>query len=438
MQERGNEKKPVNSRLTAADILDRVLNGGQSLTAALDDGLQAIASTQDRAFIQALCYGVIRCYCRLDFILRQLLHKPLKDADVRALALIGLYQLGFMRVKPHAAVSETVAAMAKKPGAKTLLNAVLRNYLRGREQLEAQADADRTAAALHPAWLIRRIEQDWPEQAADVLAANNRHPPLTLRINVLHGSRDDYLARLAAQRVAAAPVSACDSAVALEKPLPVEQLPGFAQGDVSVQDCAAQLAASLLEAQAGQRVLDICAAPGGKTAHILETQPHIKQLLAVDVDPERLRRVAENLQRLGLRAQLLAGDAAHPETWWDGRAFQRILLDAPCSALGVIRRHPDIKLLRKPDDIAQLAALQRTILDAAWPLLAPGGLLLYATCSILKQENESQIAAFLARRRDAVEVPIHAAWGMERTHGRQILPGDADMDGFYYARLRKR
>jgi 16S rRNA (cytosine967-C5)-methyltransferase len=429
----------VNSRLTAAHILSCVLNGGQSLTAALNNGLQAVASPQDRAFIQALCYGVVRYYFRLDFILRQLLHKPLKDADVRILALIGLYQLGFMRVKPHAAVSETVAAMAKKPGAKALLNAVLRNYLRARENLEAQADADKTAATLHPGWLIRRIEQDWPEQAAAVLTANNQHPPLALRVNALHGSRDQYLARLAQHLIVARLSDICGSAVVLEKPQPVEQLPGFAQGDVSVQDCAAQLAAGLLDVQAAQRVLDICAAPGGKTAHILESQPQLKELLAIDVDPERLQRVAENLQRLGLRAQLLAADAAHPETWWDGLAFQRILLDAPCSALGVIRRHPDIKLLRKPDDIAQLEALQRAILDAAWTLLAPGGLLLYATCSILKQENENQIAAFLARHQDAAAEPIHAAWGMARAHGRQILPGDADnMDGFYYARLRKR
>lgn len=415
------------------------MNDGQSLTAALDSGLRDISSQQDRAFIQALCYGVIRHYYRLDCILRQLLHKPLKDADVRALALIGLYQLAFMRVKTHAAVAETVGAMAKKPGAKGLLNAVLRNYLRQRETLEAKADSDKTAALLHPAWLIRRIEQDWPEQAETILAANNRHPPFVLRVNALHGSRDAYLARLAEQQISALPAVACNTAIMLEKPQAVEQLPGFEQGDVSVQDCAAQLAAELLDVQPGQRVLDICAAPGGKTAHILETQPQLQELLAVDVDAGRLQRVHENLHRLRLNAQLLAADAAHPETWWDGRPFQRILLDAPCSALGVIRRHPDIKLLRRPEDIAQLAALQRSILDAAWTLLAPGGRLLYATCSVLKQENENQIAAFLTRHADADEEPIRAAWGIERPYGRQILPGNADdTDGFYYARLRKR
>lgn len=429
----------MNSRLTAASILGRVLNDGQSLTAALDSGLRDISSPQDRAFIQALCYGVIRHYYRLDFILRQLLHKPLKDADVRSLALIGLYQLAFMRVKTHAAVAETVGAMAKKPGAKGLLNAVLRNYLRNRETLEIKADTDKAAAVLHPAWLIRRVELDWPEQAESILAANNRHPPFMLRINVLHGSRDAYLARLVEQQISALPAAVSNTAIVLEKPLAVEQLPGFAQGDVSVQDCAAQLAAGLLDVQPGQRVLDICAAPGGKTAHILETQPQLQELLAVDVDACRLQRVHENLQRLHLKAQLLAADAAHPEAWWDGRAFQRILLDAPCSALGVIRRHPDIKLLRRPEDIAQLAALQQNILDAAWDLLAPGGVLLYATCSILKQENENQIAAFLTRHADADEEPIQSAWGIARPHGRQILPGNADdMDGFYYARLRKR
>ncbi|MGR8933826.1 MAG: 16S rRNA (cytosine(967)-C(5))-methyltransferase RsmB [Gammaproteobacteria bacterium] len=428
----------MNSRLIAAHIVSRVLNDGQSLTAALDNGVQSSVSQQDRAFIQALCYGVVRHYCRLDFILRQLLHKPLKDPDVRALALVGLYQLGFMRVKPHAAVSETVAAMRRKPGAKGLLNALLRNYLRERRDVEAKADTDRSALELHPAWLLQRIEQDWPQQCGVILQANNQSPPLVLRVNVRHGSRDRYLQRLAECGSSAQPLAVCGTAVVVEKPIAAEQLPGFAQGDVSVQDGAAQLAAELLDVQAGQRVLDICAAPGGKTAHILELQPQLQELVAVDIDAGRLRRVQENLQRLSLRAKLLAADASRPECWWDGRVFERILLDAPCSALGVIRRHPDIKLLRQPEDIAQLAALQRSILDAAWRLLAPGGLLLYATCSILKQENERQIAAFLARRPDACEVQIQAAWGMEREHGRQILPGDAGMDGFYYARLRKR
>lgn len=427
----------MNSRLIAARILVRVLDGGQSLTAALDGGLLTVEA-QERAFVQALCYGVIRYFYRLDFILRQLLHKPIQDADVRALALIGLYQLGFMRVKEHAAVSETVAAMRRKPGAKALLNALLRNYLRERDKLESEADADKSAAALHPLWLVQRIEQDWPAQAAAILDANNRHPPLALRVNVQRCDPASYLTRLTEQGISAVPHAACAAALVMEAPLAVEQLPGFFQGDVSVQDCAAQLAGGLLNVQLGQRVLDVCAAPGGKTAHILELQPHLRCLVAVDADANRLGRVAENLQRLGLHAQLLAADAARPEDWWDGKPFQRILLDAPCSALGVIRRHPDIKLLRRCEDITQLAELQRRLLDAAWTMLEHGGLLLYATCSILKQENEEQIAAFLARRADAAEQRIDVVWGEQRPHGRQIFPGDAGMDGFYYALLRKR
>jgi 16S rRNA (cytosine967-C5)-methyltransferase len=428
----------VNSRLIAAQIVGRVLHGGQSLNAALESGLQTVADLQERSFVQALCYGVIRYFYRLDFILRQLLHKPLKNADLQALALVGLYQLGYMRVKTHAAVSETVSAMRRRPGPKALLNAILRSYLRQRQRLESSADADKVAAAMHPEWLIQRIERDWPENAAAILAANNRHPPFTLRVNALYGDRSRYLARLAEDGIVAEPHAVCRMAVVLEKPLAVELLPGFAQGEISVQDGAAQLAAELLNMQAGQRVLDLCAAPGGKTAHILELQPELQELLALDADAQRLRRVAENLRRLDLRAQLSVGDAAHPESWWDGRPFQRILLDAPCSALGVIRRHPDIRVLRLPDDIARLQALQRSILDAAWGLLTSGGLLLYATCSILKQENEEQIDAFLACHADAAEVTIHATWGMQRPHGRQILPGDAGMDGFYYALLAKR
>jgi len=427
----------VNLRLIAARVLSRVLQDGQSLTAALDQAIPTIESSKDRAFVQALCYGVCRQYHRLDFILHELLDKPLKDIDIKALALIGLYQLKYMRVKPHAAVSETVAATRKKPWAKALINALLRKYLREQDRLEQKADKEPSAALSHPGWIIRQIEQDWPSQASSILQENNRQPPMALRVNLAKISREHYLQQLAGREIAAAGVEFCRSALILEKPVAVELLPGFAEGLVSVQDAAAQLAAKLLEVRAGHRVLDVCAAPGGKTTHILESQQQLTELVAVDIDESRLQRVSENCKRLGLQAKLVLGDATNPEDWWDGKAFDRILLDAPCSALGVIRRHPDIKLLRRAEDIESLQALQKNILQAIWPLLARGGLLVYATCSVLKQENEQQIQDFLAAHNDAVEVPIIDSWGFARNYGRQIFTGESAMDGFYYARISK-
>ena len=427
----------MNTRLIAARVLSRVLQDGQSLTTALETALQGVESGKDRAFIQALCYGVCRTYHRLDFILSELLDKPLKDLEVKALALVGLYQLKYMRVKPHAAVSETVLAARKKPWAKALINALLRSYLREQDNLEQKADNMQYAAVSHPDWLIKRIEVDWPQQAQQILMENNLQPPMALRVNRARISRDGYLQLLSEQGIEAVSVDFCPSAIILAKPVAVDLLPGFAEGLVSVQDTAAQLAAGLLDVQAGQRVLDVCAAPGGKTAHILEQQAQLKELVAVDIDTSRLQRVSDTLQRLKLQATLLAGDAANPQDWWDGQFFDRILLDAPCSALGVIRRHPDIKLLRRAEDIKPLQALQLNILHAVWPLLAPAGIMLYATCSILKQENEQQIEAFLAEHPDAVELPIDATWGFAGSHGRQIMTGESEMDGFYYARLGK-
>jgi 16S rRNA (cytosine967-C5)-methyltransferase len=427
----------VNSRLIAARVLSRVLQDGQSLTATLESALQTVESPKDRAFVQALCYGVCRTYHRLDFILSELLDKPLKDTDVKALALTGLYQLKYMRVKSHAAVSETVLAARKKPWAKALINALLRRYLREQGNLELIADTVQVAAVSHPDWLIKQIEQDWPQQAQQIFLENNQQPPMALRVNLTRSSTDEYLQQLRRLGIEAEAVSFCPSAIILDKPVAVDLLPGFAGGLVSVQDTAAQLAAGLLDVQAGHRVLDVCAAPGGKAAHILEHQPQLKELVAVDVDASRMQRVSDTLQRLKLSATLVVGDAAKPDEWWDGQLFDRILLDAPCSALGVIRRHPDIKLLRRTDDITPLQVLQKKILNAVWQLLAPGGIMLYATCSILKQENEQQIDIFLAEHSDAVELPIDAAWGFAESHGRQILPGESAMDGFYYARLGK-
>lgn len=408
------------------------------MTPALEEAWEQVSDVQERAFIQALCYGTVRQYYRLDFILNQLLTKPIKEKDVqiKALALLGLYQLQYMRVKDHAAVSETVAVMNKKQWAKSLLNALLRRYLR--EQAALEALADKHVAYAHPDWMITTIKADWGEAGKSILLANNQLPPMVLRVNQRCCGRAEYLALLAEQGIEAIALAGCEQAILLIEPLGVDKLPKFAEGWVSVQDSAAQLAAVLLNAQKGDRVLDICAAPGGKTAHILELQPELQHLLAIDIDAGRLARVAENLKRLQLTADLLAADATKPEFWWDGTLYQRILLDAPCSALGVIRRHPDIKLLRRAEDINTLQILQQHILLAAWQLLAPGGLLVYATCSILKQENETQIAHFLQQHSDAQELPIEASWGVKRPYGRQVLTGSQSMDGFYYARLQKK
>lgn len=427
----------MNLRGCAAQIIARVLNQGQSLTAALDAQLPKLKDHHDRAFVQALCYGVIRHYHALDFLLSRLLDKPLKakDSDIKALLLIGLYQLQFMRVKAHAAVSETVAAGKHKPWSKGLLNAVLRQYQRDAHHLIQACEHSDSAKYNHPDWLVQRLRRDWPEHYRQLLLANNQHAPLTLRVNLRHGSAEAYLVELTQLGIAGQLSPLCDTALILDQAVAVEQLPGFAAGRVSVQDLAAQLAASLLDHQAGHKVLDLCAAPGGKTAAILERQADV-ELLAVDVDQQRLQRVNDSLARLGLNASTLAADATRTD-WAKGRQFDRILVDAPCSGLGVIRRHPDIKLLRRDSDIEVLQTLQSRILDAAWQLLKADGILLYATCSVLKQENEQQISAFLQRHADAVELALPGTWGLTRPHGRQIISGEQQMDGFYYAKLRK-
>lgn len=428
----------MNTRASAAEALSRVIAQRQSLTSALEAILPSVQEGKERAFVQALCYGTLRWYFRLDFILKALLRKPLKQPQVHTLALLGLYQLALTRVKPHAAVAETVAAAKGKAAwAKPLLNALLRSYQRDQARLEDLADKQMVSACAHPAWLIDLIEQSWPEECAAILAQNNQPPPMALRVNRLKISRQAYLDRLRGTGIEATPSMVCDSAMMLDQPIAVESLPGFAQGCVSVQDAAAQLAPGLMDLRPGLRVLDACAAPGGKTLHILEDCPGLGELIAVDRAPERLEQIRQNLDREGLKATLLRGDAAEPQSWWNGALFERILLDAPCSATGVIRRHPDIKLLRQESDIAALKETQRRILEGIWPLLAPGGLLLYATCSILPQENEEQIKRFLSLYKEARALPIEAEWGKSTGAGRQILPGESGMDGFYYARLKK-
>lgn len=419
----------MNLRADAAKILYQVLFEGRSLAIAHTD-------PRDRAFIQAVCYGVCRCYHRLNAILQLLLEKPLKDKDqdIYCLLLVGLYQLSEMRVPAHAAVAETVAAtqQLKKSWAKGLVNAVLRNYQRRQTELTEKLQDNLQAFYSHPNWIIKKIQTAWPLDWESILLANNQHPPFALRVNRRQLSREQYLTKL----VGAHPIPETYSGIILEKPVDVQVLPGFMVGEVSVQDGAAQLAAELLDLQPGQRVLDACAAPGGKTTHILELASDI-ELLVLDKEAERLQTVADNLKRLQFSAQCICSDAGAPSLWWDGRAFDRILLDVPCSASGVIRRHPDIKILRRAEDIAKLVAEQKRLLHAIWPLLMPEGLLLYATCSIFPEENSEILQRFLAEQTDAREEKIQSTWGKECTVGKQILPGMHGMDGFYYARLKK-
>lgn len=427
----------MNSRCLAARILGQVVGEGVSLSAALEAVLPQCPTEQDRAFVQALCYGVLRSYERLDALLGQLLVRPIKAIEVRMLALLGLYQLEYMRVKPYAAVSETVAAAGRYRWAKSLLNGILRTYQRRREVLLSKADENESARLNHPRWLIERIRRDWLDQADGLIAEAGRPPPLTLRVNRLKLTRAEYLFRLHQRGIEASPGLFSPDAVILGTPLPVDRLPGFSEGLVSVQDEAAQLAAGLLDLKGGQRLLDLCAAPGGKTLHALETCPDLAEVVALDIAPERIARLHDNLARAGLSATVLSADAAKPDEWWDGRLYDRILLDAPCSATGVIRRHPDIKRLRRPEDIVSLCREQRRLLEVAWRLLAPGGLLVYATCSVLKVENEAQIAAFVQSHPEATPRLILASWGRLAGLGRQILTGESAMDGFFYACLTK-
>ncbi|MBH3341354.1 16S rRNA (cytosine(967)-C(5))-methyltransferase RsmB [Pseudomonas mendocina] len=430
----------MNPRLAAARALTAVLSGKASLGSSLPPQLDKVEH-HDRALAQDLAFGAARWQPRLQLLAEKLLEKPFKaaDKDVEALLLIGLYQLLHSRIPEHAAIGETVgcAGALKKPWAKGLLNAVLRRAQREHETFFAELDRDPVLHTAHPRWLQKALKAHWPEHWQAICAANNAHPPLILRVNRRHGSRDAYLNELREAGIAAEPCTFSRDGVRLLQPCDVTTLPGFKDGRVSVQDEAAQLAADLLELAPGQRVLDACAAPGGKTCHLLEVEPGLSEVVAVDLEAKRLARVRENLERLQLEATLIAADGRDTTAWWDGQPFQRILLDAPCSATGVIRRHPDIKLTRKPEDIPPLAQLQGELLDALWPTLAPGGILLYATCSVLPTENSETIAAFLARTPDAREVAITGEFGLQTAHGRQLLPQLDGHDGFYYAKLIK-
>ncbi|MEC9313761.1 MAG: 16S rRNA (cytosine(967)-C(5))-methyltransferase RsmB [Pseudomonadota bacterium] len=430
----------TSARSVAARVLAAVISEQRSLTAVLAEHIKQVEE-RDRGFCQQLCYGVIRWQPRLTLIADKLLKKPLKtkDTDIHALLLIGLYQLSELKTPPHAAISETVNAAKQlgKQWAGGLLNACLRNYQRQQNEIDAAIETDKQAIYAHPQWLLERYQLDWPEQWQQICEANNQQPPMMLRVNRQQNDRDHYLQLLADEGIEARAMDAGNEAVLLTSPCDVHKLPGFFDGMASVQDGAAQQVAGLLDIQPGQRILDACAAPGGKTGHILEQAPD-NQVIALDISDKRLESIAENLSRLNLSASLAAADAADTGLWWDGEAFDRILIDAPCTGSGVIRRHPDIKLLRRPEDIDQLAAIQQQLLDNLWPLLKPGGLMVYTTCSAFKQENEQQIEAFLQRHPDAGEVRPDRPPAQTRPFGFQRLPGDDVMDGFYYACLQRR
>lgn len=425
----------MNLRASAARVLFQVVEKGNSLSDCLPPELTKLKDPRDRALLQAICFGVCRWYFRLDAIAQKLLDKPLKDKDqdIYILILVGLYQLIDMRIPGYAAVSETVAATKsfKKIWAKALLNGVLRQYQRKADEFS------QFALDSHPDWFIQKIKNAYPKEWKNILTANNQHPPMVLRVNQQRMTREKYLEKLLAADIKAHIIAETNAAIGLEEAVDVLQLPGFSAGDVSVQDAAAQLAAELLQLEPNQRVLDACAAPGGKTAHILESQPKLTECVAVDNSAIRMDSVYENLQRLRLQATCIVADVGDLKTWWNEKSFDRILLDAPCSASGVIRRHPDIKLLRREEDIPNLAKEQLRLLKTIWTTLKPGGLLVYATCSIFPEENVQVLKEFLQQQPDAKEEKITASWGGDCEIGRQILPGMHSMDGFYYCSLRK-
>lgn len=422
----------VNERLQALQILQKVIEDKLSLAHLSGD-------EQASPYVKALCFGVCRHFFRLQAIVDSLVKKR-PDISVHLALIMGLYQLIYQNKPEYAVVKETVDLMhdIKKDWAKSILNAVLRRFCREKEAILQALSTDKMFLYGHPGWFIKQLQKDWPNDWQTILQANDNHPPMTLRVNEREVTRDAYLSILQDMGLVAAKTVYAPQAITLEQPCDVNSLPHFNKGFVSIQDEAAQLAISLLDLQPGQRVLDACCAPGGKTCHILESEPQLSECVAVDIDEKRLQRVKENLQRLKLSATLLCGDAAKPEPWWDGKRFERILLDVPCSATGVIRRHPDIKLLRTREEITAVCSLQQTILQSIWPLLQENGVLVYVTCSVLKAENDDQIAAFIAHQTDCEVLPIEADWGIASTYGRQILPGQANTDGFFYAILRKR
>jgi len=433
-------KAAKTARAAAAQVLSQVCQHNHALNGVLRHA-QGFLPDNEKSLCQQLCYGVLRWKPQLELIVRKLLKKPLKnkDSDIHALLLLGLYQLREMRLPEHATLSETVNACKQlgKPWAKGLINGTLREYQRQQENLENQITQSDSAIYAHPDWLLEKFKEDWPSEWQTIVNENNQQPPMFIRVNQQKTSSQNYLEQLTQNTISATAIAPCKETLLLDKPIDVYQLPGFTEGHVSVQDGAAQLVGDILDIKPGQRVLDACAAPGGKTCHILEICPD-NEIVALDIDPSRLEKIKQNTDRLKLNAKLKAADAADTESWWDGESFDRILIDAPCSGTGVIRRHPDIKHLRRSSDIQQLVTTQQQLLEKLWPLLKTGGLLVYTTCSIIKQENEQQVIDFLEKHPDASEIMIEPAPATRQAAGYQRLPGQQQMDGFFYACLQRR
>ncbi len=434
------------ARSLAAHAVARILREGVTLDAALKGALAA-ADPQLGPAVRSLSYGAVRGYYRHEAILRTLSSMPVRSLDplVRALLSVALYELEDARTPQYAVVDAAVQTAKATDAARAagLINAVLRRYLRERKALDAEIARNPATRHASPVWLADRLRADWPVRWTQLLAAGDVQAPMWLRVNARRIATDEYLERLRGAGIGARAEARVQGAVVLDAPCDVHELPGFADGLVSVQDLGAQCVAFPLGLGAGQRVLDACAAPGGKTALIAEREPALAKLTALDIDPQRLARVDENLKRGNLSAELVNGDAGTPASWWDGAPFDRILLDAPCSGLGVIRRHPDIRLRKSPSDIDKLPDIQGRLLAAVWRLLEPGGRLVYATCTVTRSENRDLLAAFLRATPDAAVVPVDdwGGWpgfGEADDFGRQILPGEAGADGFYYAALTKR
>lgn len=429
----------MNIIANAAKIIVKVTSQKKSLQEILPVFLAQHSYSLDQALLQKLSYGTLRWYNKLDAIAKLLLQRKSKKVDpsVHALILVGLYQLLHLRIPPYAILDKTVGAarVLQKTWATAFVNAILRKFIRQQKKILNQIEHNIVGKFSHPLWLIKLLQLSWPQNWCDILSANNEHPPMHLRVNLQKISRHDYLKKLDKLRLETLPIPELESAITLAKPCDVCKLPDFQKGLVSIQDLAAQYAAYLLELKPGLRVLDACAAPGGKTTHILETEPKLQELVAVDIAAERLKMVQANLKRLQLSATLICNDATKPQNWWDGKKFDRILLDAPCSGTGVIRRHPDIKILRQPDDIINNTKHQLALLKALWPLLADNGLLVYATCSVLPEENFLVVKDFLQQHNDIKEKSITIKSGVEVPYGKQFFPTTNNSDGFYYAIL---
>ncbi len=455
-------KKTLSAIAATAAIVNQVVSEKKSLPECLSDQQQHFISS-DAAKIQAYCYNVLRRYEFYQFIANTLLTKKLKnkDQDIYHLIISGIMLLNEGNLPAHAAINETVnvTKKSKKSWSKNLVNALLRRYQREQQELHKLAEKNPVSNYCCPEWLLKKIQSDYSGKDTDtgekiwkiILKANLAHPPMSLRVNKLVQSRKTYLKLLTNENITASACKLTQHGILLDQAVMVEKLPLFTKGAVSVQDSAAQLSAELLQPQAGEKILDACAAPGGKTLHLLESCPELDKLIAIDISAKRLEKVLQNIRRIApkydSKIQLVAADAGNIEQWWDQVPFDRILLDAPCSATGVIRRHPDIKRLRQAADIDELVKTQQSLLENLWPILKSGGILLYATCSVLAEENSQQIKRFLSTHNDAQSIDFDVSWGSKNEYGRQLLPtlnnneiknNGRNSDGFYYCLLQKK